>query len=39
VIGKNGDLTGYAGGIGTKIKLLQVEGIQISDNNREKYSI
>lgn len=27
VIGKNGDLTGYAGGIHNKIKLLQIEGI------------
>ncbi|MDR1666488.1 MAG: methylated-DNA--[protein]-cysteine S-methyltransferase [Bacteroidales bacterium] len=27
VIGKNGSLTGYAGGIDTKIKLLQLEGI------------
>jgi methylated-DNA-[protein]-cysteine S-methyltransferase len=26
VIGKNGNLTGYAGGIDTKIKLLQLEG-------------
>lgn len=25
VIGKNGDLTGYAGGIDKKIKLLQIE--------------
>jgi methylated-DNA-[protein]-cysteine S-methyltransferase len=31
VIGKNGDLTGYAGGIGTKLKLLQLEGIDIKD--------
>ncbi|MDR1646080.1 MAG: methylated-DNA--[protein]-cysteine S-methyltransferase [Tannerellaceae bacterium] len=27
VVGKNGSLTGYAGGIDTKIKLLQLEGI------------
>ena len=26
VIGTNGDLTGYAGGINTKIKLLELEG-------------
>ncbi|WP_343563039.1 methylated-DNA--[protein]-cysteine S-methyltransferase [Kiloniella sp. b19] len=26
VIGKNGSLTGYAGGLGTKEKLLQIEG-------------
>lgn len=29
VIGKNGDLTGYAGGIDKKIKLLQIENIKI----------
>jgi len=29
VIGKNGHLTGYAGGIETKIKLLKTEGINI----------
>jgi methylated-DNA-[protein]-cysteine S-methyltransferase len=29
VIGKNGDLTGYAGGIVNKIKLLELEGITI----------
>jgi methylated-DNA-[protein]-cysteine S-methyltransferase len=28
VIGKNGDLTGYAGGIAAKIKLLQLEGVE-----------
>jgi methylated-DNA-[protein]-cysteine S-methyltransferase len=32
VIGKNGNLTGYAGGIATKIKLLKLEGVNI-----EKY--
>jgi methylated-DNA-[protein]-cysteine S-methyltransferase len=31
VIGKNGDLTGYAGGINTKRKLLQLEGFEISN--------
>jgi methylated-DNA-[protein]-cysteine S-methyltransferase len=31
VIGKNGDLTGYAGGIGIKHKLLQLEGIEIKN--------
>lgn len=30
VIGKNGNLTGYAAGIDTKIKLLQLEKIDIS---------
>jgi methylated-DNA-[protein]-cysteine S-methyltransferase len=29
VIGKNGSLTGYAGGIATKMKLLQLEGLII----------
>jgi methylated-DNA-[protein]-cysteine S-methyltransferase len=29
VIGKNGSLTGYAGGIGAKIKLLKNEGINV----------
>lgn len=29
VIGSNGNLTGYAGGIDKKIKLLQLEGVQI----------
>ena len=29
VMGKNGNPTGYAGGIATKIKLLQLEGINI----------
>ncbi|MDR0768638.1 MAG: methylated-DNA--[protein]-cysteine S-methyltransferase [Dysgonamonadaceae bacterium] len=28
IIGKNGDLTGYAGGIDIKIKLLQLEGFR-----------
>ena len=32
VIGKNGNLTGYAGGIDTKIKLLKLEGVNV-----EKY--
>ncbi|MDR2144462.1 MAG: methylated-DNA--[protein]-cysteine S-methyltransferase [Treponema sp.] len=31
VIGKNGDLTGYAGGIANKIKLLELEGITIKN--------
>ena len=30
VIGANGNLTGYAGGIDTKIKLLEHEGVDIS---------
>ncbi|OCG03067.1 hypothetical protein A9G12_09125 [Gilliamella sp. wkB112] len=30
VIGANGNLTGYAGGIDKKIKLLQIEGIDSS---------
>ncbi|MDE6233912.1 MAG: MGMT family protein, partial [Lachnospiraceae bacterium] len=30
VIGKNGNLTGYAGGIHLKIKLLEHEGVDMS---------
>ncbi|MDL2220463.1 methylated-DNA--[protein]-cysteine S-methyltransferase [Eubacteriales bacterium OttesenSCG-928-N14] len=30
VVGANGSLTGYAGGIPTKIKLLQLEGVDMS---------
>ena len=30
VIGKDGSLTGYAGGIDTKIKLLNIEGIKMT---------
>ena len=30
VIGANGNLTGYAGGIDKKIKLLQHEGVDMS---------
>jgi len=30
VVGSNGSLTGYAGGISTKIKLLKLEGVNIS---------
>ena len=30
VVGSNGNLTGYAGGVDKKIKLLQLEGIDIS---------
>ena len=30
VVGSNGSLTGYAGGVGTKIKLLELEGIDLS---------
>lgn len=30
VVGANGSLTGYAGGIGTKIKLLELEGADMS---------
>jgi len=31
VIGKNGNLTGYGGGIDNKIKLLELENIDIKD--------
>lgn len=30
VVGANGSLTGYAGGIETKIKLLELEGVDMS---------
>ena len=30
VIGANGSLTGYAGGLSTKIKLLELEGVDLS---------
>jgi len=30
VVGSNGSLTGYAGGIATKIKLLELEGVDVS---------
>lgn len=30
VIGKNGKLTGYAGGLGTKAKLLELENIELT---------
>lgn len=30
VVGANGSLTGYAGGIATKIKLLELEGVDVS---------
>ena len=34
VVGGNGSLTGYAGGVNKKIKLLELEGVDIS-----KYSV
>lgn len=33
VVGANGNLTGYAGGIKTKIALLELEGIKIREND------
>lgn len=30
VLGSNGSLTGYAGGISKKIRLLELEGVNIS---------
>jgi methylated-DNA-[protein]-cysteine S-methyltransferase len=30
VVGANGSLTGYAGGINVKIKLLELEGVDMS---------
>ena len=31
VVGSDGNLTGYAGGVKTKIKLLELEGVDMSD--------
>lgn len=31
VVGANGNLTGYAGGVDTKIKLLELEGVDMSE--------
>ena len=31
VVGKNGSLTGYAGGINAKIKLLELEGVNMKN--------
>ena len=31
VVGSNGNLTGYAGGIDKKIKLLELEGVNINN--------
>lgn len=31
VVGKNGSLTGYAGGINAKIKLLELEGVNMTN--------
>ena len=31
VVGANGSLTGYAGGIPTKIRLLELEGVDVND--------
>lgn len=36
VIGKNGDLTGYNGGINNKRELLKIEGSDIRQNSRVK---
>jgi len=30
VVGSNGSLTGYAGGLGTKVQLLEIEGVDVS---------
>jgi methylated-DNA-[protein]-cysteine S-methyltransferase len=37
VIGKNGNLTGYAGGIAKKITLLKLEGIGVGNMRGEGY--
>lgn len=31
VVGSNGSLTGYAGGVGTKVRLLELEGVDMSN--------
>jgi methylated-DNA-[protein]-cysteine S-methyltransferase len=33
VLGKNGGLAGYAGGIGKKMKLLRLEGVRVGNNS------
>lgn len=38
VIGKNGKLTGYAGGLEMKAKLLQIEGIDL-DNDSQQFEL
>ncbi|MCY1634932.1 methylated-DNA--[protein]-cysteine S-methyltransferase [Marinifilum sp. D737] len=35
VIGKNGKLTGYAGGLNIKAKLLQIEGIDLGNDSQQ----
>ncbi|WP_282014548.1 methylated-DNA--[protein]-cysteine S-methyltransferase [Marinifilum flexuosum] len=35
VIGKNGKLTGYAGGLDIKAKLLQIEGIDLGNDSQQ----
>jgi methylated-DNA-[protein]-cysteine S-methyltransferase len=35
VVSSNGSLTGYAGGIGKKIKLLKLEGVDMTDALRQ----
>ena len=36
VVGTNGSLTGYAGGIDVKIKLLELEGVNVSSKTTKK---
>lgn len=31
VVGTNGSLTGYAGGVGKKVKLLELEGVDMDE--------
>ncbi|MDU4450404.1 MAG: MGMT family protein, partial [Staphylococcus lugdunensis] len=38
VVGKDGSLTGFGGTIDNKIKLLQLEGVNMSALYRPKYS-
>ena len=38
VVGKDGSLTGYGGTIDNKIKLLEIENVDMSQLYRPKYS-
>ena len=38
VIGSNGSLTGYSGGISRKLKLLELEGVDISHLSKNEYT-
>ena len=38
ILGRNGELTGYAGGLNTKRKLLQLESIQQNTEQLQLFS-